>query len=187
MTTASSHTEDQATPVPHKRDDYSDLVLSALRAAAFVLAIKVVAVVALAKAVGATSNVGWWAGVVPHFAFSTTPDKFSTIVTWSTIAMASAALLLASITVAKTATTQRQLMWGRLVAGVVALETLALQIFRQRDGGPDVQWQWSWIVIVTACAGIALIAIPLWTERAQTHGQTSLSNNDEPADMDAQL
>lgn len=147
------------------RDDYGDLVLSAIRAALIVLSVKVIAVVVLAQSLSASMSVGWWSGLVPHLLFSTTPETFSIIVTWSTIAMASAALLLASWTVARTTSRDRQRMWGRLVAGVVALETLALQLWRQRDGGPSVQWQWSWLVVVTACAGIILIAIPLWTER----------------------
>lgn len=157
--------------------NYDQLVWSAGRAALIVFTVKIVSVVILAKALGAPTKLSFWLGVVPHLAFSTDESTFRTIVTWSTISMASAALILAAVTVARTTSGDRQRLWGRLVAGIVALETLGLQLWRQRSGGTPVQWQWSWLVIVTGCAGIALLAIPLWTQRGgPTEGHSELDS-----------
>lgn len=145
--------------------NYDELVLSAAKAALLVFMVKIGSVFALAQVFGASTRISFWLGFIPQIGFSTTEATFASIVTWSTIAMASAALILAAVTVARTTDRDRQRLWGRLIAGVVVLETLALQIFRQRSGGPSVQWQWSWLVVVTGCAGIIMLAVPLWNER----------------------
>ncbi len=177
-----THFPDPAANRPHHANDrhlskntdsvnYEELVFSAAKAALLVLTVKILSVLVLAQIYSAPTRVNFWLGFVPHFAFSTNEATFASIVTWSTIAMASAALILAAITVARTTNRDRQRLWGRLIAGVVVLETLALQLFRQRSGGPNVQWQWSWLVVVTGCAGIILLAIPLWNERNQVADQ----------------
>ncbi len=171
MTAISSNTSESPRSTPSKFQDeinYDELVISAAKAALLVLGVKVLSVLVLAQFFEAPIRFELWRGILPHFAFSTTPETFASIVTWSTIAMASAALVLAAATVARTTDRDRQRLWGRLIAGVVVLETLALQVFRQPQGGPSVQWQWSWLVVVTGVAGIILLAVPLWTERNET-------------------
>ena len=172
-----THSKDQTSS---QSVNYDELVLSAAKAALLVFAVKIVSVFVLAKVYGASISLNLWLGFVPHLAFSTTQDTFASIVTWSTMAMATAALLLAAITVARTTDRERQRLWGRLVAGVVVLETLALQVLRQSSGGPTVDWQWSWLVIVTGGAGIILLAIPLWNDRMAESARGS-----RPADSTA--
>ncbi len=196
MTTISSNSDLPARvapprPVSDRPDEvnYDELVISAAKAALLVLGVKVISVLVLAQYFGAPIRFQLWRGVLPHFAFSTSPETFASIVTWSTIAMASAALVLAAATVARTTDRDRQRLWGRLIAGVVVLETLALQIFRQPQGGPSVQWQWSWLVIVTGVAGIILLAVPLWTERRTERSEasrTALINEDAEANIGEQ-
>ncbi len=166
----------------HQGVNYDELVISAAKAAFLVFAVKIVSVYGLAKIYGATLSLNLWRGFLPHLAFSTSEETFSSIVTWSTLAMATAALLLAAFTVARSANRERQRLWGRLVAGVVVLETLALQVFRQSSGGPAVQWQWSWLVVVTGVAGIILLAVPLWNDRA-ARSRTSSDSDSTPANQ----
>ena len=179
MTAISSNTSEPARSSTDASTNYDQLVLSAAKAALLVLGVKVFAVLVLAQYFGAPIRFQLWRGILPHFAFSTSPETFASIVTWSTIAMATAALMLAAITVARTTDRDRQRLWGRLVAGVVVLETLALQVFRQPQGGPSVQWQWSWLVIVTGLAGIILLAIPLWTDSRTKQGEANQTTKRE--------
>lgn len=153
---------DELNPEP----TYDDLVWSAVAAALAVLSAKIVSVYVIGRMIGATVSIDWWRGLVPHIQFATTSENFTLIVTLSTLVMAAVALGLAGLTFSGRLASTRQRVLGRGVASVIVLQTLALEAYRHRVQDATIRWSFAWLTIIAGVAGITLLAMSLWKDRA---------------------
>lgn len=141
---------------------FDELVRNAAFAAALVFGVKIAASFVLARIHDAPTQTELWMGFVPHLLFRAPEHTFTSILRWSTVAMAVAALLLALVTLAQVSQRSTQRLLGRLVAPVVALETLAIQVIARSSASTGMGWLW-----LAALAGVtasALFAVPLWAD-----------------------
>ncbi len=154
----------EAAAIEEEAETYDELVIWAAKGAILVLLAKIISVVILGQILGAPAGVDFWFGFIPHLIFSTTQANFTLIVTLSSLAMALTGLIFAGLTYADQVDESTQQRTGRGIASVIALQTLAMEVFRHEVIDPTIRWRLAWLVIVTGLGGITLIAITIWKD-----------------------
>ena len=139
---------------------YERLVLAAFSAALSVLLTKIAAVLLIANLVGATITVQLFLGFLPYFGIISDPETFTSIVTFSTIAMISAGLILLIRPVLQTGW-DRQNIWGRGVGLAIAAETFLLEAVRHFIWPDVVRWDWAWLGGFELLLGLVLLVTAL--------------------------
>jgi len=139
---------------------YRRLVLAAFSAALTVLLSKIAAVLLIANFVGATITIQFFLGFLPYFGIIADPNTFTTIVTFSTIAMISAALVLLIRPVLQSGW-DRQSIWGRGVGLAITAETFALEAFRHWVWPQVLRWDWAWLAGFELILGLVLLITAL--------------------------
>ena len=153
--------------------DYGPLVRSALGATLTVVAAKLSAIVSLANLQGTQLDVQLAGGVLPYLQVVAEGPAFSSIVTWSTVAMGAMAVLQMLGPALRGGATP-DLVTGRLIAVVVVAETTLLEVARHFLGDPVLLWNGVGITaaLVAAACGLELVAqrraiVPFDRDRAQ--------------------
>jgi hypothetical protein len=146
---------------------YERLVFAAFSAALTVLLTKIAAVLLIANIVGATITIQFFLGFLPYFGIIAEPHTFATIVTFSSIAMITAALIILIRPVLQVGW-DRQTIWGRGVGLAIAAETFILESIRHLLWPDVLRWDWAWL------GGFELIlgAILLFTALKQSKSPT---------------
>lgn len=147
-------------PQPGSNVTYEKLVVAAFAAALTVLLTKIAATLLIANLVGATTTIQFFLGFLPYFGIIADPRTFTTIVTFSTIAMISGALVLLIKPVLQ-AGWDRQTTWGRGVGLGIAAETFFLEAVRHFIWPDVVRWDWAWLGGFELILGLVLLVTAL--------------------------
>ena len=139
---------------------YERLVLSAFSAALTVLLVKIATVLLVANVVGATITIQFFLGFLPYFGVISDQQTFTSIVTFSTIAMVTASLILLIKPVLQ-AGWDRQSIWGRGVGLAIAAETLFLETLRHWVWPEVLRWDWAWLAGFELILGLVLLITAL--------------------------
>lgn len=137
--------------------DYRPLVAAAFGAAAWLLVVKVLAVLVAASATGATVQVAMALGLFPYLAIAGTTPQFTAVVTASVVAMAAGAAAIV-LRPAVRPGWRRQVVRGRAVGVVLAFETLLFELGRHWLVPPVVRTEFVWIGAVVLIAGVSAAA-----------------------------
>ena len=146
---------------------YETLVMAAFSSALTVLLAKIAAVLLIGNFSGATITVQFFLGFLPYFGIIADPNTFTTIVTFSTIAMISAGLVLLIRPVLTTGW-ERQEIWGRGVGLAIAAETLFLEALRHWVWPDVLRWDWAWLAGFELVLGLVLLITALKQASART-------------------
>jgi len=146
---------------------YETLVKAAFSAALTVLLAKIAAVLLIGNFTGATITVQFFLGFLPYFGIIADPNTFTTIVTFSTIAMISAGLVLL-IRPVLTSGWERQEIWGRGVGLAIAAETFFLEALRHWVWPDVLRWDWAWLAGFELVLGLVLLITALKQSSAHT-------------------
>jgi len=146
---------------------YETLVIAAFSSALTVLLAKIAAVLLIGNFSGATITVQFFLGFLPYFGIIADPNTFTTIVTFSTIAMISAGLVLLIRPVLTTGW-ERQEIWGRGVGLAIAAETLFLEALRHWVWPDVLRWDWAWLAGFELVLGLVLLITALKQASART-------------------
>ena len=138
-----------------ERATYSLLLRSAGRAAVLALAAKVLSVIVIANLEGAVIELRTFAAIIPYLSVSSGPTAFLAISTYSTLVMALTSSLYVAPALLR-ASTPSQRTWGRLLGVVISAETLALQLFLQYAGWPNLLTDRVWWIVLVLLAGLVL-------------------------------
>jgi hypothetical protein len=147
--------------------NYQQLVLTAFSASLTVLLAKIASVLLIANFSGATITIQFFLGFLPYFGIIADPSTFTTIVTFSTITMISAALVLLIRPVLQPGW-DRQAIWGRGVGLAVAAETFLLEAFRHWVWPKVLRWDWAWLAGFEMILGLVLLTTALKQSLAGT-------------------
>jgi len=139
---------------------YERLVLVAFSAALTVLLVKIAAVLLIGNFVGATITIQFFLGFLPYFGIIADPNTFTTIVTFSTIAMITAGLVLLMTPVLQ-AGWDRLSIWGRGVGLAIAAETFFLEALRHWVWPEVLRWDWAWLAGFELILGLVLFITAL--------------------------
>ena len=139
---------------------YERLVLAAFSASLTVLLTKIAAVLLIGNLLGATTTVQFFLGFLPYFGVITDPSTFTSIVTFSTIAMITAGLILLVKPVLQ-AGWNRQTIWGRGVGLAIAAETFFLEALRHWIWPSVLRWDWAWLGGFELILGLVLLITAL--------------------------
>ena len=145
---------------PRPAETYERLVLSAFSSALVVLLAKIVAVLLISNLAGATITIQFFLGFLPYFGIIADPETFTTIVTFSTIAMITASLFLLLRPVLQTGW-DRQSIWGRGVGLAIAAETFLLEALRHWVWPEVLRWDWAWLAGFELVLGLVLLVTAL--------------------------
>ncbi|MDJ0952263.1 MAG: hypothetical protein QNJ81_01165 [Acidimicrobiia bacterium] len=153
---------DLAPTVGTRREErtYETLVLTAFSAALTVLIAKIAAVLLIGNFLGATITIQFFLGFLPYFGIIADPSTFTTIVTFSTIAMITASLVLLVRPVLQ-AGWDRQAIWGRGVGLAIAAETFFLEALRHWIWPEVLRWDWAWLAGFELVLGLVLLVTAL--------------------------
>ncbi len=145
-----------------RRDErtYETLVFTAFSAALTVLLAKIAGVLLIGNFLGATITIQFFLGFLPYFGVIADPSTFTTIVTFSTIAMITAALVLLVGPVLQTKW-DRQAIWGRGVGLAIAAETFLLEALRHWVWPDVLRWDWAWLAGFELVLGLVLLVTAL--------------------------
>ncbi len=145
-----------------ERDErtYERLVFTAFSAALTVLLAKIAAVLLIGNFTGATMTIQFFLGFIPYFGIIADPSTFTTIVTFSTIAMITAGLVLLIRPVLQSGW-DRQSIWGRGVGLAIATETFFLEAFRHWVWPDVLRWDWAWLAGFELVLGLVLLITAL--------------------------
>jgi hypothetical protein len=162
---------------------YERLVLAAFSAALSVLLTKIAAILLIANLVGATITVQLFLGFLPYFGIISDTETFTSIVTFSTIAMISAGLILLIRPVLQTGW-DRQDIWGRGVGLAIAAETFLLEAVRHWIWPEVVRWDWAWLGGFELLLGLVLFVTalkqsPPTTDRVRSALEARVDNAEE--------
>ena len=146
---------------------YERLVLVAFSSALTVLLTKIAAVLLIGNLVGATITIQFFLGFLPYFGIIADPTTFTSIVTFSTIAMITAGLVLL-ITPVLQAGWDRQSIWGRGVGLAIAAETFFLEALRHWVWPEVLRWDWAWLAGFELLLGLVLLITALKQSRTGT-------------------
>lgn len=139
---------------------YERLVLAAFSAALTVLLTKIAAVLLIGNLLGATITIQFFLGFLPYFGVIADPSTFTSIVTFSTIAMITAGLVLLVKPVLQ-AGWNRQTIWGRGVGLAIAAETFFLEALRHWIWPSVLRWDWAWLAGFELILGLVLLITAL--------------------------
>lgn len=139
---------------------YETLVLTAFSAALTVLLAKIAAVLLIANFLGATITIQFFLGFLPYFGIIADPSTFTTIVTFSTVAMITASLVLLVRPVLQVGW-DRQAIWGRGVGLAIAAETFFLEALRHWIWPEVLRWDWAWLAGFELVLGLVLLVTAL--------------------------
>ncbi len=144
------------------RDDqtYERLVITAFSSALTVLLAKIAAVLLIGNFSGATITIQFFLGFLPYFGIIADPSTFTTIVTFSTIAMITAGLVLLIRPVLQVGW-DRQSIWGRGVGLAIAAETFFLEALRHWVWPDVLRWDWAWLAGFELVLGLVLLITAL--------------------------
>jgi hypothetical protein len=140
--------------------NYQRLVLTAFSASLTVLLSKIAAVLLIGNFVGSTITIQFFLGFLPYFGIIADPTTFTTIVTFSTIAMISAALVLLIRPVLQSGW-DRQSIWGRGVGLAITAETFLLEALRHWVWPEVLRWDWAWLAGFELILGLVLLITAL--------------------------
>jgi hypothetical protein len=146
---------------------YERLVIVAFSSAVTVLVIKIAAVLLIGNLVGATITIQFFLGFLPYFGIIADPSTFTTIVTFSTIAMITAGLVLLMTPVLQ-AGWDRQSIWGRGVGLAIAAETFFLEALRHWVWPEVLRWDWAWLAGFELILGLVLLITALKQSQVDT-------------------
>lgn len=146
---------------------YERLVLAAFSAALTVLLTKIAAILLITNFVGATITIQFFLGFLPYFGIIAEPDVFTSIVTFSTIAMITGGLILLIRPVLQVGW-DRQTIWGRGVGLAIAAETFFLEAIRHILWPVVVRWDWAWLGGFELLLGAILLITALKQARSGT-------------------
>lgn len=149
-----------AMPRQTSEPSYEKLVAAAFGAALAVLITKIASVLLIANIVGATITIQFFLGFLPYFGIIADPPTFTSIVTFSTIAMVTGALILLIRPVLQTGW-ERQTIWGRGVGLAIAAETFLLEIIRHLFWPAVLRWDWAWLAGFQLLLGLVLLTTAL--------------------------
>lgn len=152
---------------PSEVQTYERLVLSAFSAALTVLLVKIVAVLLIGNLTGATITIQFFLGFLPYFGIIADPGTFTDIVTFSTIAMITASLLLLLRPVLQTGW-DRQWIWGRGVGLAISAETFLLEALRHWVWPEVLRWDWAWLAGFELVLGLVLLITALKQSTTKT-------------------
>lgn len=155
---------------------YERLVLAAFSAALVVLLTKIAAVLLIGNLLGATITVQFFLGFLPYFGVIAEPTTFTSIVTFSTIAMITAGLIILVKPVLQVGW-HRQTIWGRGVGLAIAAETFFLEALRHWIWPAVLRWDWAWLGGFELILGLVLLITALKqtdtrTDNVRTASQT---------------
>lgn len=139
---------------------YQRLVLTAFSASLTVLLSKIAAVLLIGNFVGSTITIQFFLGFLPYFGIIADPSTFTTIVTFSTIAMISSALVLLIRPVLQPGW-DRQSIWGRGVGLAITAETFLLEALRHWVWPQVLRWDWAWLAGFELILGLVLLITAL--------------------------
>jgi hypothetical protein len=145
---------------PGSEPTYEKLVLSAFSASLTVLITKIAAVLLIANLTGATTTIQFFLGFLPYFGIIADTGTFTSIVTFSTIAMITGSLVLLIRPVLQTGW-DRQTTWGRGVGLAIAAETFVLETVRHVVWPPVLRWDWAWLAGFELLLGLILLVTAL--------------------------
>lgn len=146
---------------------YERLVLVAFSSALTVLLVKIAAVLLIGNLVGATITIQFFLGFLPYFGIIADPNTFTSIVTFSTIAMITAGLVLLMTPVLQ-AGWGSQSIWGRGVGLAIAAETFFLEALRHWVWPEVLRWDWAWLAGFELILGLVLLITALKQSKAGT-------------------
>ncbi|MGA9595865.1 MAG: hypothetical protein WBV06_06895 [Acidimicrobiia bacterium] len=163
--------------------NYQQLVLAAFSASLTVLLAKIAAVLLIGNFSGATITIQFFIGFLPYFGIIADSGTFTTIVTFSTIAMISAALTLLIRPVLQSGW-DRQSIWGRGVGLAVAAETFLLDALRHLVGPAVLRWDWAWLAGFELILGLVLLVTALkqsrtGTDKVRSHRRSHVDTTEE--------
>lgn len=139
---------------------YQRLVLTAFSASLTVLLSKIASVLLIGNFVGSTITIQFFLGFLPYFGIIADPKTFTTIVTFSTIAMVSSALVLLIRPVLQSGW-DRQSIWGRGVGLAITAETFLLEALRHWVWPQVLRWDWAWLAGFELILGLVLLITAL--------------------------
>lgn len=146
---------------------YERLVLTAFSASVTVLLAKIAAVLLIANFSGATITIQFFLGFLPYFGIIADPNTFTTIVTFSTIVMITAGLVLLIPPVLQSGW-DSQSIWGRGVGLAIAAETFLLDALRHWLWPDVLRWDWAWLAGFELVLGGVLLITALKQTKAST-------------------
>jgi len=146
---------------------YERLVLTAFSASVTVLLAKVAAVLLIGNFSGATITIQFFLGFLPYFGIIADPNTFATIVTFSTIAMITAGLILLIRPVLQSGW-DSQSIWGRGIGLGIAAETFLLDALRHWVWPEVLRWDWAWLAGFELILGAVLLTTALKQSKAST-------------------
>ncbi len=142
---------------PAAEIDYTPLVAAAFGAAAWLLVVKVLAVLVAASTAQATVEVALALGVFPYLRIAASAAAFTAVVTVSVAAMgAGAAAIMVRPAVA--GRWRRQVVRGRAVGVILAFETLLFELARHRFVAPVLRPDWVWGAALVLLAAVVAAA-----------------------------
>jgi hypothetical protein len=139
---------------------YERLVLTAFSASLTVLLSKIAAVLLIGNFSGATITIQFFLGFLPYFGIIADPTTFTTIVTFSTIAMITAGLVLLIRPVLQSGW-DSQSIWGRGVGLAIGAETFLLEALRHWVWPQVLRWDWAWLAGFELVLGVVLLITAL--------------------------
>ena len=145
--------------------DYATMVRCAASAALTLLLVKLGALLVTANLVGARLELDFFAVVFPYFNVIAPIDDFIRVVTFSTMAMVMAAVVLV-FRHAWALCPEVQRVWGCAVGLAIAGETLAFEAVRHVVAGRVIEVRWAWISFFELAAGGLLLILALHRARA---------------------
>lgn len=158
---------------PTRREEtYERLVFTAFSSALTVLLTKIAAVLLIGNLTGATITIQFFLGFLPYFGIIADPETFTTIVTFSTIAMITAGLVLLIRPVLQTGW-DRQSIWGRGVGLAIAAETFLLEALRHWVWPEVLRWDWAWLAGFELVLGLVLLVTALKQSKSGTDNALS--------------
>ncbi len=137
--------------------DYTPLVAAAFGAAAWLLVVKVLAVLVAASAAGATVQVAMALAVFPYLRIAGSAAAFTAVVTVSLAAMAAGAGAI-MLRPALGAGWRRQVVRGRAIGVILAFETLLFELARHRLVAPVLRPEWIWVAALVLLAAVVTAA-----------------------------
>jgi hypothetical protein len=160
---------------------YERLVMAAFTAALTVLLTKIAAILLITNFVGATVTIQFFLGFLPYFGIIAEPNVFTSIVTFSTIAMITGGLTLLIRPVLQVGW-DRQTIWGRGVGLAIAAETFLLEAMRHILWPVVVRWDWAWLSGFELLLGAILLTTALKQSRSGTDSVRSASRHVNPTE-----
>ncbi len=146
---------------PAAAADYTPLVAAAFGAAAWLLVVKVLAVLVAASATQATVEVAMALGIFPYLRIAGSAAAFTAVVTVSVAAMAAGAGAI-MVRPALGRRWRRQVVRGRAVGVILAFETLLFELVRHRLAAPVLRPEWLWMAAAVLLGAVVAAAWAVW-------------------------